>query len=311
MALPVVNPAQQLPVPQAIETLDYETLFQAWLDKFIELTDGEYDVGGQETDPGVIIAQAMSYMRMLDRGRVNDAYMALRLALSWGENLDGLAADRGVKRLVYDPGDPDNDIDPIVEDDESLRLRSWLRMQAWNAGNPLSVEYWARSRGLPKIADAHCIDYPGEGRMKLVLLPPVSTAETPEEIADEQEAWNVVLADVGAYVMARERRPGAVWIDTVEATKVTVNIAATLCVRRGASAASVKASAESSLRKFMAARRRIGAIVPVSAIYSALHVASVVRVREESLLPADDVVLQPHQASEIGTVTLTTEIVDD
>ncbi len=59
-----------------------------------------------------------------------------------------------------------------MEDDESYRLRIWLRMQAWGLGSPFGVEYAARTVGLGDVADARCYDS-REGRMRLVLLPNV------------------------------------------------------------------------------------------------------------------------------------------
>ena len=295
--LPVINPAAFLPVPQAILPLDYNTLVAQWLAQFVQLYPA-YNVGGLESDPGVIIAEAMSYQRLLDRAAINDAYSGLRLALATGANLDGLSADRGVVRLTYVPATAT--APAIMEGDMSLLLRTWLKMQTWGSGTPLGVEYWARTLGLQNLADANVIDYPGQGRMTAVLLPVPGLSD------DDTTA---LLSTVSAGLMARSRRPGSVYIDTVAAEIVTVNYAGTLQIRRGASSATVQASAINGLTAYMATRRQIGAIVPISAITASQYGNNVVNVIPTS--PTADVAVSGLQASELGTVNITTVAVDD
>lgn len=302
MALPVLNPALAAPVPQAIETLSYEILRGDWLATFRPLflarTGEDYDVGDIETDPGVIIAEAFSYLRLSDRARINEVYAALRLALATGANLDGLGIDRGVRRLVYVPADPETGAAAAMEPDESYRLRIWLKMQTWGLGSPYGVEYAARTRGLAAIADARCYDFPGEGRMRLVLLRAAGFAGD----------FGAVLADVGAYVMARHRRPGAVFIDTVAATIRPVPVAGVLSIRRGASSATVVTAAGSAVAAYMATRRRIGALVPQARLDAAVCVADVVNAK---ITPDADLRIGVEEAAELGSLSLATQVVDD
>lgn len=302
MVLPVINPALTVPVPQALETLSYEILRGDWLDTFRPIfrarTGEDYDVGDIETDPGIIIAEAFSYLRLTDRARINEVYAALRLALATDADLDGLGLDRGVRRLVYVPADSETGTAAVMEPDEAFRLRIWLRMQMWGLGSPYGVEYAARTRGLGAITDARCYDFPGEGRMRLVLLP------APDVAGD----FDAVLADVAAYVMARHRRPGAVSIDTVAAGIVPVPVSGVLSIRRGSSAAAVLATATAALTRYMAGRRRIGALVPQARLDAAVCVADVVNAR---ISPSTDTVIGREAAAELGPVTLTTQVVDD
>lgn len=296
MALPVINPALALPTPEALTSIDFDTLFRQWGDRFaVEFP--QYDLARVNSDPGPRLARAFSYLRTLDRTAVNDAYRALRLALAIGANLDGLGADRGVLRLTYVPADPDAGTAAVMEPDESYRLRIWLRMQTWGLGSPYGVEYAARTVGLGDVADARCYDFPGEGRMRLVLLPN----------AGRTTSFAEPLARVGAYVMNRKRRPGAVWIDTVEADVIQVPIAGTLGIRRGSSPEAVVAAAQATIARYMASRRRIGALVPQSALDAAAHVADVVWAH---LTPQVDTPIPPTAAAEAGAITLSTVFVD-
>ena len=305
-AFPVVNPAEFLPDPTAIENVDFEALFAAWKVQFKALWL-DFNVDSLETDPGAIIAEAMSYLRVDDRERVNDIYRALRLPLATGTNLDGLAADRGEKRLTLFPATATSAA--VMESDASLLLRTWLAMQAWGAGSPLGVEGAARTFGIRHaasvgqltLADVRAIDHPGEGRMTCVVL---AVKGLDPLIAESMRAF------VGNGLMDRRRRPGSVWIDTVLADIVTVPYAGLLKIRRGASRSALLAAAEDGLANYMLTRRRIGAEVPVSAMQAAQMGFGVIEAQADQ--PAAATVLVPEMAAaELGDVDIRTEVVDD
>ena len=302
MALPVINPALSVPLPQAIEGLSYEILRGDWLAEFKPLfkvgTGEDYDVGDIETDPGVIIAEAFSYLRLTDRERINEVYAALRLALAVKGDLDGLGLDRGVRRLVYVPADAVAGTAAVMEQDEDFRVRIWLKMQTWGSGSPFGVEYAARTVGLADVADARCYDFPGEGRMLLVLLPPPGYAGD----------FATAVARVGAYVMERVRRPGAVWIDTIAATVRTFDVGGTLLIRRGASPAGVLAAAGAATTNYAAKRRRIGVPVPRARLDAAVCVADVVNAH---ITPVADLIAGPAEAFELGAFAPATQFTDD
>lgn len=300
-ALPVINPADFLPLPTAIEALDYEALVAAWKIKFKALMQAvglDYDVDSLETDPGVIIAEAYAYLRLDDRARVNQVYRALRLACAKKTDLDGLAADRGVVRLTYVPATAT--ALAVMEGDISLLLRCWLVMQTWGSGSPYGVEYHARTLGLQNLADAHVIDFPGEGRMTCVVLPVAGLAQ------DDAETMR---ATIGAGVMTRRRRPGSVWIDTVLAEIVTVPYTGVLKIRRGASPSALLAAAQTGLAAYMLSRRRIGALVPVSAMEAVQFGYGVVEAQASA--PLTDIVVPETATATLGTVDITTVVVDD
>lgn len=295
-ALPIVNPADYLPAPNAIAPLDYETLFAAWKGKFKELWPA-YDVDSLETDPGVIIAEAYAYLRLVDRANVNDVYRALRLPYARKADLDGLAADRGVKRLTYVPATATTDA--VMEGDVSLLLRTWLKMQTWGSGTPYGVEYHARTLGMQYLADAHVIDYPGDGRMTCVILPMQGLAADTEQL---------LRSTVGNGLMERWRRPGAVSIETVQADIITVPYTGVLKIARGASPSTVLATAQDGLTKYMLSRRQIGALVPVSAMEAEQFGFGVVAA--EASAPVADVIVPETAAAELGTVDITVQVVN-
>ena len=308
-ALPVVNPADFLPLPDAVEALSYEALVSQGLGKLKTLLAAigiDFDVGALQTDPGPVIIQAESYVQLDTRQRINDVYRALRLPLAQKNDLDGLAADRGVKRLVLISATATTTA--VMEGDTSLLLRTWLRMQAWGSGSPYGVEYHARTLGILHAAsvgavtqaDVHVIDHPGEGRMTCVVL---AAAGLDPALAEAMRAF------VGNGLMDRRRRPGAVWIDTVLADIVTVPYTGVLKVRRGASKSALLAAAEDGLATYMLTRRRIGALVPVSAMQAVQMGYGVVEAQASA--PAADVLIPETAAAELGDVAITPQVVDD
>lgn len=99
----------RLPLPDVIGTLDYEALYALFLSRFLAAWDEAraidpslpaYDVGSLETDLVASLGEAISYLRLLDRARVNDAVKAVLAPLATGADLDTVAARLGVERLI-------------------------------------------------------------------------------------------------------------------------------------------------------------------------------------------------------------------
>lgn len=115
MALsPTVIDLSRVPAPAAIQALDYETLLAAAIDRFLAQWEAErlldptlpvYDVDNLETDPAVILLQAWSYLRLLDRQRVNDAVKAVLAPFAKGTDLDNVVARANVARLTGESDD--------------------------------------------------------------------------------------------------------------------------------------------------------------------------------------------------------------
>src|SRR5262245_34679611 len=112
------------PPPEAIETLDFEVILAAVMadaQARFDLAGIAYDVGGLETDPVKIVAEAASYRELLLRARINDAIRANLLAFARGADLDHLAAFYDAARMP-------------AEGDDRFRLRIQLIIQGRSTG---------------------------------------------------------------------------------------------------------------------------------------------------------------------------------
>jgi hypothetical protein len=121
----------RLAPPDAIEVIAYEDILAARLDDLRRRWPA-YDVGALETDPLAIDQQVGAYREMLVRARVNDGVRATLLAFATGADLEHLAAEFGVARLMIDPGDAGASPPraPTYESDDQLRARRQLAVEA-------------------------------------------------------------------------------------------------------------------------------------------------------------------------------------
>ncbi|EZH78002.1 baseplate assembly protein [Aeromonas hydrophila] len=134
-----------LPAPQAVEELDFETIFaeqKAWvinqwphLAPALEL----------ESEPMTVLLQAWSYRELVWRARLNDALKASMLAWAQGDDLLNLAAFFGLEKAEG-------------ETDDQLRSRCTLSLRAMSTAGPEdSYRYHAIATepAAIKDADAH------------------------------------------------------------------------------------------------------------------------------------------------------------
>ncbi len=95
-----------LPVPNVIEELDFESLYQERKKKLIKLNSVYKDVLELESDPLAIDLQVGAYREFMIRHRINEAAQARLLAKAKKGDLDHLGAFYGVKRDQEEKDDP-------------------------------------------------------------------------------------------------------------------------------------------------------------------------------------------------------------
>ena len=131
----------QLPSPDVVETIDYETLLAARKARFVSLypADEQAEIAATlalESEPVVKLLQENAYREIVLRQRVNDAARAVMLAYAVGTDLDHLAALFGIRRLTITPADPEHDVAAVMESDTDLRARTQLAPQSLSVAGP-------------------------------------------------------------------------------------------------------------------------------------------------------------------------------
>lgn len=166
-----------LPTPQVLETLRFETVFDALLSDF-QMRYPQYSAL-LASDPAIKLIEVAAYRELLLRARINEAARANLLAFAVGNDLEHLGAFYGVSRLPQ-------------EQDEPLRRRIRARIMGFaNAGGAAHYRYWALSAS-PEVADV-AVDSPGPGRVRISVLPTGHSDTVPEALLDAVRA--TVLRD--------------------------------------------------------------------------------------------------------------------
>ena len=160
----------QLPAPLVVEDIDYETLLKEYYSQFLA-KNPNYD-GLVESDPAIILLQAIAYREMMLRHRINEAAKANLLAYATGSDLDQKVAGYGVARLM-------------VEDDDRLRKRCQLSLEGYSTAGPVGAYiFHALSASVNVKSVAVASPTPGEVVVTILSAIADGTAKKRETITD-------------------------------------------------------------------------------------------------------------------------------
>ncbi|WP_370606366.1 baseplate assembly protein [Pantoea ananatis] len=281
----------QLPAPNVVETLDYETLLAERKATLISLypADEQASVArvlALESDPLVKLLQENAYREVILRQRINEAAKAVMVAWASGSDLDQLGANNGVTRLVLTPADTSATppVEAVMERDEDFRARIAAAFEGLSVAGPSGAyEFHARSAD-GRVADASAIS-PSPASVTITVLSREGNGA----------AGSDLLAIVNAALNDEDVRPVADRVTVQSAQIVDYRVDATLYLYPGPEAEPIRAAAEAKLKAFVNTQARLGRDIRKSALYAALHVEGVQRV--ELAQPVADVVLDKTQAA--------------
>lgn len=278
----------QLPSPQIIKPLDFETILVDVKAVMIAAfpADQQASVAAAlslESEPLNVIAQAMAYRELLLRRRINEGAAACMLSHAEGTDLDNLAANLDTERLTITPETDTSDA--VMESDEALRLRAQSAFEGMSVAGPSAAyEYFARSAS-GKVADARATS-PAPAEVVIAVLSTDGDGTASPEL----------LAAVTAAVNDEEVRPLGDRVTVRSADIVDYSIDAELFLYPGPESEPIINAAMASLRGFLADNdKKIGRDVARSAISASLHVQGVQRVVLRS--PSTDLQISDTQAA--------------
>ncbi len=324
-----------LPAPDIVEMLDFEVILATRKARLVGLYPREEQAAvaaklALESDPVNKVLQENAYQEVVLRQRFNDASRASLLAYATGADLDNRAADYGVARLVVTPADPTT-VPPtpaVMESDEALRYRTRLSLEALSvAGSRGAYEFHSLSASasigsvsvdsptfqavqvapalqaqLPAGAIILVCDYPAglsnplPGDVSLCVLPRSnSQIPAPDLVNLVQKALS---ADDVRPITDRPR--------TLAGQATDFKVVATLEIEPGPDPVVVTAASRAKLDAAIAEARQLEGQLPVSAIYAALHVSGVRRVRLTS--PTADVTCDKRHYPNCLSITLASEV---
>lgn len=268
----------RLPPPVAIEDLSYEQIYQRFMGRFVEewanarLLDGslpQYDVQTLETDPVVIVGQAISYLRLLDRQRVNDGIAALMAPLASNANLDNIVARQGIERLVTIPAT--STTPAVLESDAQLLRRYLLSFERPSAGssNRYLFEAWS---AWPAMLDVRVNGFAVHGRrgdVDIVIAGPDGATPTQPE-----------RALVRTAVTHPSVQPEAIAVTVLAATRREYGASFVIEVPPGPDPELVRQEALKRVQGAADARMLINGEIPAGYLVGAAYGASIIAVRD-------------------------------
>ena len=274
----------QLAAPDVVETLDYEAILAAMVAD-LQSRDPAF-TALVESDPAYKILEVAAYRETIIRQRVNDGAKAVMLAYAGGADLDQIAANYNVERLVLDEGDPDAipPVAPTLESDTDLRRRVQLSFEGFSTAGPVGAYVFHALGADPDVLDVS-VASPAPGDVVVSVLSRQGDGTASAEL----------IAAVDAVLSSDTVRPLTDNVTVQSATIVNYSVTAVLTVLPGPDGSVVLTQAQTALDAYIAETRRLGRDVTRSGLFAALHQPGVQNVNLTS--PAADVVIADDEAS--------------
>ncbi|VVM50154.1 baseplate J/gp47 family protein [Pseudomonas fluorescens] len=275
----------RLPAPLVLETLDFEVLYQEALTDFRGLMGDNWSAA-LESDPVVKLLEKAAYDKMLGRARINDAAKALLLAFARDSDLDHLAANYNVQRLLVVAADPAA-VPPIeaqYESDDSLVERTLLAFEGMSIAGPRDAYVFHAMSADGRVADARASS-PTPATVEVSILSRIGEGLASEDLL---EVVRLALND-------EKVRPVGDRVIVQSASLIDYQVEAVLYLYPGPEIELSLTEAKAALERYINTQRRLGRDIRRSAIHAVLHVSRVQRV--ELIHPAEDVVVLDHQAA--------------
>lgn len=258
-----------LPVPEVLEPLDFEEIYAEQLGTFREFM-GENWNAPIESDPVVKLLELGAYRRVQDRARVNDAAKALLLAYAQGADLDGVASNVSVQRLVIQAEDLTTfpPTPKVMESDDALRERAQAAFEGLTTAGPRN-SYIQHARSASALVGDATAESPT----------PAVVVVTVQHLNGNGTADQALLKQVEAYLSQDNILPVADRIFVQGAEVINYRIDAILHMEgTGSENESLLIEAQRRLNAWVNPRRRLGVEVARSGIDAQLHINGVRRV---------------------------------
>lgn len=295
----------KLPAPDVLEDLNFETLLAERKAKFISLYPANEQAFWRErltleSEPIVKLLEENCYLQLLERQRINNAAKATMLAYATGTDLDVIAANFNVQRLVIQAEDltAQPPKPQILESDTDLRLRCQLAFEGMATAGPRASYHFHALSAHAEVADVSVVS-PSPANVTVTVLSRIGQG-VPSE---------AVLQAVRTKLNDDTVRPIADRVLVQAATMQDYQIHAKLHLYRSPEYEPIMAAARAKLTEYNQEKRRLGRDITLSGIYAALHIEGVQRV--ELISPSRDLILQPNQAGYCTGVNLEMVVSDD
>lgn len=291
-----------LPPPAVIEVLDFETILLQHKTEFQERC-AEVDIDYTlllESDPITKLLELGAYRELLMRQRINDAAKACMLAYAVGTDLDNLAANYQVQRLLVSPANPTAipPVPAVYESDDRLRERAQLAMEGITTAGPKESYRFHALTASAQVADVG-VESPIPGTVRITVL-----STDPSGVPTE-----ALLDTVRTALNDEKIRPLCDSVPVQAPEIIETAITATMYLQTGAAGEVAAAQARDELDKWLLSVRRLGAGLPRSGIDAALHQPGMSRIDIHE--PAADILCTKTQWVRVTGIDLTEVVLDE
>lgn len=258
-----------LPAPLVLEDLDFEDIFQADLATFRSHMGESWDAA-LESDPVIKLLEVGAYRKLLNRARVNDAAKALLLAYAQGADLDQLAANVRLRRLVIQAANPAAvpATQQLLEEDDALRERIQLVYEGLTTAGPRNSYILHARNASGLVADATA-ESPAPAQVVVTVL----------ALEGSGEADSTLLEVVRSKLNDDDVRPVGDRLTVQRAEILPYRIDAVVHMSgSGPEIEATLAECRRRLQRWVNPRRRLGVEVARSGIDAQLHINGVSRV---------------------------------
>ncbi|MDD1980005.1 baseplate J/gp47 family protein [Pseudomonas asiatica] len=265
----------QLPAPDVVQQVDFEQILAERKAYAIALwpADEQAEIAGRlalESEPITKLLQENAYREMVWRQRVNEASLASMLAYAKGADLDQIAGNFNVQRLVIQAANlaAVPPVPLVMESDDALRERAQMAFEGLSTAGPRNAYIFHARSAAGQVADASA-----ESPTPAVAVVTIQSTEA-NGLADA-----ALLAQVREYLNDQDRRPVGDRLIVQTAQPLPFQIKATLYLQtQGPEAEPILAAADQKVWAYVNQRRRLGMQVSESAVHAALHVEGVRKV---------------------------------
>lgn len=174
-----------LPAPQVLETLDYEALYDEGLAAFRGFMGDNWSAA-LESDPVVKLVELGAYGKMQNRARVNDAAKALLLAYAEKEDLDQLAGNVNLQRLVIQPANllAVPPVEEVRESDDALRERIQMVYEGLTTAGPRN-SYIFHARNASALVAHATAESPSPAVVMVTVLSLIGSGKADQPLLDQ------------------------------------------------------------------------------------------------------------------------------
>lgn len=295
-----------LPVPDAIEKVDFEDIYAGRVDSFVGLFPVDVqqkvrDTLALESEPAAKLLQENAYRETMLRQRINESVRRVLLAFAKRADLDHIGARYYVHRLVVQREDhtATPPIPRIMESDDAFLERIQAAYEGLSTAGPRAAYVFHARSADGRVLDAQAIT-PEPCEIIVYVLSSEGDGTASQELLDT----------VAAALNDEEIRPLGDRLTVMSSTIVDYRVKARLHLKTSGPGRDMAVQeAARRVKEFVKRRKRQGQSVWLDKLDSLLHVEGVERVEIDE--PAAHIVLDESQAARCIEVEVTDVDADD